>query len=107
MSGFREYLNEAKIKKFKTPHEFSGSNLSLVGKGMDTNGNFVVKVSYPNSSAFSIQTAQNLPVSDKELRGVDKLENIDAKKLQAMGSEIAGYIEKYGSKKQKAGLKTY
>jgi hypothetical protein len=32
------------------------SNLYLIGFGRDTNGNTIVKLSFPNSRGFSIQT---------------------------------------------------
>jgi hypothetical protein len=36
------------------------SNLYLIGFGRDTNGNKIVKLSFPNTRGFSIQTLGNL-----------------------------------------------
>lgn len=41
---------------------------------MDTNGNHVVSIKFPNSSAFTIQTLSNLNTAHKELRGVKDYE---------------------------------
>ena len=67
-------LTEGKIKKFKGDNPFSNSNLHMVGAGMDTNGNHVVSIKFPNSSAFTIQTLGNLNTAHKELRGVKDYE---------------------------------
>jgi hypothetical protein len=69
-----QVLIEGKIKKFKGDNPFSKSNLYMVGAGMDTNGNHVVSIKFPNSSAFTIQTAGNLNTAHDALRGVKDYE---------------------------------
>lgn len=102
--------------KFKTGGEimkkgkeisFEKSNLYLVGKGHDTNGNAVVKVKYPNSGTFSIQTLGNLPKTKSILNGVSNLAELTAEDLERMEKEIVSYIESFGTPTQKKGLKTY
>lgn len=86
---------------------FEKSNLYLVGKGHDTNGNAVVKVKYPNSGTFSIQTLGNLPKTKSILNGVSNLAELTADDLERMEKEIVSYIESFGTATQKKGLKTY
>ena len=74
-------LDEAKKKK-------------LLTKGMDTNGNSVVKIKTPEGS-FSIQTNGNLPTTHR--KGVGDHTNDEVKK----------YITKHGSDKQKRIVKLY
>ena len=108
MTTFKEYINEGKIKKFKKETPFTNSNLYMAGAGMDTNGNHVVSIKFPNSSAFTIQTAGNLTTAHKELRGAKDYENdVDASDKKKIEKEIVDYVEGYGSKAQKSKLKTY
>jgi hypothetical protein len=85
--------------------ELKKSNLIIIGKGMDSNGNKVVKLKYPNSRAFSIQTNGNLPITHKALSGaksyamIKKVANMDD-----IENEIIGYIKSHGTKAQKNGL---
>jgi hypothetical protein len=116
---YENRLNRAdqdKGNKFKTGGQimkkgkeisFENSNLYLVGKGNDTNGNAVVKVKYPNSGTFSIQTLGNLPKTKSILGGVSNLGEIEKTDLEKMEKEIVSYIESFGSASQKRGLKTY
>ena len=116
---YENRLNRAdqdKGNKFKTGGQimkkgkeisFENSNLYLVGKGHDTNGNAVVKVKYPNSGTFSIQTLGNLPKTKSILGGVSNLGEIAKTDLEKMEKEIVSYIESFGSASQKRGLKTY
>ena len=46
------------------------SNLYLVASGLDINGNKVVKLSFPNARAFSIQTNGKLRNTNNILRGL-------------------------------------
>lgn len=101
-------LTEGKVKKFKGDNPFSNSNLYMVGAGMDTNGNHVVSIQFPNSRAFTIQTNQNLKTAHKELRGVKNYETeIDDSIKKSIEKEIVDYVENYGSKDQKSKLKKY
>ena len=79
----------------KEPIAFETSNLYFNGKGMDINGNKVVRVSFPNSRAFSIQTNGNLPKTHSMSKG-----GYDEK-------EINQYVKEYGSDAQKKKLKCY
>ena len=101
-------LNEGKVKKFKKVTPFSNSNLYMAGAGMDTNGNHVVSIKFPNSSAFTIQTAGNLNTAHDALRGVKDYETeIDDSDKKKIEKEIIDYVEEYGSKAQKSKLKKY
>ena len=79
----------------KEPIAFETSNLYFNGKGRDVNGNKVVRVSFPNSRAFSIQTNGNLPKTHSMSKG-----GYDEK-------EINQYVKEYGSDAQKKKLKCY
>lgn len=90
------------------------SNIEIVGYGKDKNGNSIVKVSYPNDRAFSIQTNGNLPITHMELMSGGlgrKWHLLDKERLEnhqyVIFSEIKDYIQKYGSDLQKKGLKVY
>lgn len=85
--------------------EFQHSNLIIVGAGMDSNGNRVVKVSFPNERPFSIQTNGNLPKTHSLLKAYDKNTNFSAKEIESMEDEIVDYVENYGSENQKKSLK--
>lgn len=95
-----------KMEEAKAEMQFKNSNLSLVGVGKDTNGNSVVKVKYPNDPAFSIQTGSIQKVHDL-VRG-QKMKDILAlsdKDKATIEKEVTDYVKKYGSAKQKSGLK--
>jgi hypothetical protein len=87
--------------------QFQHSNIRIVGTGMDTNGNRVVKVSFPNQRPFSIQTNGNLPKTHNLLKGYDKNTNFSVKEIESMEDEILDYVENYGSANQKKSLKVY
>lgn len=80
----------------KEPISFKSSNLYFNGYAMDINGNSVVRVSFPNSRAFSIQTNGNLPETDNAYGTINFDEN-----------EINAYVKAYGSPAQKKKLKIY
>ncbi len=103
-----QVLVEGKIKKFKGDNPFSNSNLYMNGAGMDANGNHVVSIKFPNSSAFTIQTAGNLKTAHDALRGVKYYESeIDDSTKKKIEKEIVDYVKEYGSKAQKSKLKKY
>jgi len=88
--------------------EFQHSNLRIVGTGMDTNGNRVVKVSFPNQRAFTIQTNGTLPETHRLLRNYDEEKTeFSFREIESMEDEILDYVENYGSKKQKDSLRVY
>jgi hypothetical protein len=84
---------------------FQNSNLYINGFNLDINGNSVVKVSFPNSRAFSIQTNGVLKETHNlYTKNIDKL---SLKQLNIIEHEVADYISKYGSKEQKNKLRIY
>ena len=80
----------------KQPISFDSSNLYFNGYGIDLNGNRVVRVSFPNSRAFSIQTNGTLPETNRShgSMGFDE-------------AEINAYVKEFGSPAQKKKLKIY
>ena len=86
------------------------SNLYLVASGLDINGNKVVKLSFPNERAFSIQTNSGLPKTGQILRGLktpkDML-SVSKSDLVILEKECVAYIKSYGSALQKKKLRTY
>lgn len=87
--------------------EFMNSNLYLVGKGHDQNGNYVVKVKFPNSTAFSIQTNGVLPKTHYNLKSVNKISELSDEQKSQIEKEVVEYISEYGSSTQKNKLKVY
>jgi hypothetical protein len=84
---------------------FENSNLYLSGFGIDTNGNRVVKVSFPNSRAFSIQTNGVLKETNNlYTKNIDGLTDSEKKTIE---KEVIEYVKQFGSKEQKQKLKTY
>jgi len=96
----RKSLNEAKKE-----YELKGTNITVTGEGLDANGNQVVRFKYPNSSNMSIQTNGTLPETNRIIRR--NFDKMDDKELALIKKEIVDYIQKYGSKNMKSGLKTY
>jgi hypothetical protein len=86
---------------------FESSNLYLVGSGVDTNGNHIVKVTFPNQRAFSIQTNGTLPHTNRALKSVDKISQLSAADLSNIEKEVNDYVKNYGSDKQKKSLHLY
>ena len=86
---------------------FSTSNLYLNGFGKDSNGNSVVKVSFPNSRAFSIQTNGNLPKTHSLKQQNLKIENLSKKDLKIVEKEVNDYVKEFGSDSQIKKLNTY
>ena len=88
--------------------EFKHSNIRIVGSGMDSNGNRVVKVSFPNQRPFSIQSNGTLPKTHTLLRNYDEEKTkFSVKEIESMEDEILDYVENYGSANQKKSLKVY
>jgi DNA repair protein RadC len=84
---------------------FENSNLYLNGFGIDSNGNKVVKISYPNSRAFSIQT--NGVLKETNNLFTKNINELSQKELNVIENEVINYINSYGSKEQKNKLRTY
>jgi hypothetical protein len=88
----------------------TGTNLLLVGSGLDVYGNRIVRLAYPNNRSFSIQTLGNLPISYTALKGLvttKDMDKIPTEDIDKMSKEISNYISKYGTKNQKDNLKIY
>ena len=86
---------------------FSNSNLYFKGFGKDINGNSVIKVYFPNSRAFSIQTNGNLPETHSIKMEYSKIEKVPASDLKVIEKEVTEYIKEYGTDTQKRKLNTY
>lgn len=86
------------------------SNLYLVSSGHDVNGNKVVKITFPNQRAFSIQTNGNLPRTGTILRGLktptDMLK-VSKSDLAVIEKECVAYIKAYGTPLQKKKLRVH
>jgi hypothetical protein len=84
---------------------FNNSNLYLNGFGMDSNGNSVVKVSFPNQRAFSIQT--NGVLKETNSLYTKKIGDLSEAQIKTIEKEVVDYVKQFGSKEQKQRLKTY
>jgi hypothetical protein len=84
---------------------FDNSNLYLNGFGMDSNGNSVVKVSFPNQRAFSIQT--NGVLKETNSLYTKKIGDLTEAQIKTIEKEVVDYVKQFGSKEQKQRLKTY
>lgn len=76
-----------------------GTDLKMVGIGMDQNGNSVVRLrpKYGNKRGFSIQTNGNLPMLHRNRRS--SKESI-AESRYEYGREIYDYIDRFGTRYQ-------
>lgn len=93
-------------RKKHLPVEFENSNIILVAKDRDRNGNAVVRLKYPNSRKFSYQTNGNLPKTHKALQGVSRVDQLTGEEVKAIEKELIEWIKEYGTKTQKKGLVT-
>lgn len=85
-------------------------NLYLVASGLDSNGNKVVKMKFPNSRTFAIQTNGNLNSTGRILRGLKTatdMKKVSSADLKVIATEVCDYIQNYGSATQKKSLKIY
>lgn len=93
--------NPKKKKEIDLPR----TNLTLKGFGRDRNGNSIIKLAFPNGKGFSIQTLQNLPKTHSlKSKG---MENFTKPDLTVVKNEVVSHIKKFGSAKQKDGLRTF
>ncbi len=87
------------------------SNLDIIGAGLDTNGNRVIKLSFPNSNGFSIRTNGTLKNTHRALSGLKTITEIEKSvtksQLSEIEKEVVAYIRLYGSDMQKKKLRTY
>ena len=86
---------------------FSSSNLYFNSFGKDSNGNSVIKVSFPNSRAFSIQTNGDLPKTHSLKQQYSKIDNLSDKDLKIVEKEVTDYVKEFGSDTQIKKLNTY
>jgi len=84
---------------------FENSNLYLNGFAMDSNGNSVVKVSFPNQRAFSIQT--NGVLKETNNLYTKNINDLTQDQKKTIEKEVVEYVKEFGSKEQKSKLKTY
>lgn len=99
----KEIIKEIKFRPIAQPY----SNLYINGWGLDTNGNWCIYVSFPNSTGFSIQTNGVLPETDDITSRKGKNKTLSETELDTIGKEITDYVKQYGSSNQKAKLRTY
>lgn len=100
---------KAKSKK-KNPSrkldiELPNSNLSVVGVGHDRNGNSVIKFSFPNQRAFSVQVYGDM--FNDEWKELFHNQSLSSQSLHNLEQQIIFYIHEYGSAKQKSSLRIY
>jgi hypothetical protein len=85
------------------------SNLYLTGFGLDTNGNSVVRLRFPNQRGFSLQTNGVLKETHSIGKSLGKkgIEGLTAKQLKDIEKECVGFIKSYGTPLQKKKLRIY
>ena len=113
--GVHQYYANTYNPAYPTPHgyakggmiPFSTSNLYFNGFGKDSNGNSVIKVSFPNSRAFSIQTNGDLPKTHSLKQEFSKIDNLSEKDLKIVEKEVNDYVKEFGSDSQIKKLNTY
>ncbi len=103
-------IEESKqLSETKETYQIEGTNLEIVGFDMDTNGNKVVKLQFPDEKVFSIQVGGgNISTLDTQsINKVNDLYKLKQKELDDIEWEIIDYIQHYGSSNQKSKLKVY
>jgi hypothetical protein len=120
MSRTKELIEKYKAKKPNTKNPklearsymakggeiaFKNSNLYLNGFGVDSNGNAVIKVSFPNQRAFSIQT--NGVLKETHNKSTKKIKDLSDADLKIIEKEVVDYVKDFGSKEQKSKLNSY
>ena len=86
---------------------FSNSNLYLHGEGVDSNGNHIIKVTFPNQRAFAIQTNGTLPKTNNLIKSIKNISELSSEQLDTIEKEVVEYVSAHGSAKQKKTLSTY
>lgn len=100
----KSYAKGGSLKEIELP----GCNLYLKGFAFDSNGNKVVKLTFPNGPAFSLQTnkGEDLYVTNRQsIKG--NLSEISEADIATIAKEVSAYVKKYGSNTQKSKLKIY
>ncbi len=82
------------------------SNLFIKGWGMDTNGNSVIIVGFPNDRGFAIQINKPEFRETKNIVRSAKRELSDDE-LFDIGKEVTDWVKKFGTQKVKSRLKVY
>jgi hypothetical protein len=116
--GYFKKKNKAPVNKrrkrmvretrFRMPIPVRGTDVNIIGLGMDINGNSVVRLKpkYGNARGFSIQTNGNLPALHRIRRNVitnnvNKRPMMVSNEVNSMISkQIKDYIDNYGTKRQ-------
>lgn len=99
----KQIISEIKIKPTEQPY----SNLYINGWGLNTNGNWCIYVSFPNTNAFAIQTNGVLPETDSITSRLGKRGTLNDQQIDIIGKEITDYVKQYGSPMQKNKLRLY
>lgn len=94
-------MNEAIQKGVQLPN----SNVFLVKKGRDGNGNATVVVNVDGDRNFSIQSNGNLPGTHHILTPSPKVKSLTSEELATISKEVVKYIKNYGTTKQKKWLR--
>ena len=101
---------KAKAKKknprnIKLDIELPNTNLYVVGVGKDTNGNSVIRFSYPNQRAFSVQVYGDM--FNDEWKELFHKKSLSYHQMLKLEDQIVSYINEYGSPSQKHNLIVY
>lgn len=99
--GKKTITEAVKGLNLEQPH----SNLYIKGWELDSNGNSVIIVGFPNDKGFSIQTNGTLPETNNIIRRAHK--ELSEDELNEVGREITDYVQQHGSKQAKARLRVY
>lgn len=92
---------------------FNHSNLSLVARSKDSNGNPTIKVCFGDGKSFAIQTNRpNFHNTEKILSGLKadsfkEIEELTQEQLDTIEKEVIQYLVPNGTKKQNEQLKIY
>ena len=92
-------------RNIKLDIPFQNSNLRIVGAGMDTNGNSVIRFGFPNKRAFSIQA--DAIKSGRTKRDLMVRGTLSEYELAQLEKRLVAYIKAHGSAAQKKSLRVY
>ena len=86
-------------------------NLYLNGSGVNTSGLKVVKISFPNTRSFPIETNNRITMRThsilRGLRSIKDMRRLTKTELKTIAKEVCKYIQKYGTELQKKRLRVY
>ena len=84
-------------------HLIPGTNLYIIGFGLDSNGNSIVRVQTPNQRSQSIQTNGTLPVTNR-VGGRDGMSFFDTgspEEIAQVEQEVKSYVDRFPTPTQK------